>query len=378
MNIPAVQSSYPDEAEIARIAALQDGVVRNQQITAAYWHMSAEIERRIRGHANWCTFACWASQQAGVTIRHQDMTHLLRQRLQSSWRVTGIDLKLIGMLVEAKLDLMQLVVNSIANLGPIRRTGDAVARGNRKVFAEIGLLFARWLTLFPDLRLVTDSEMDRFNQGLKAGPPPDGQDVLMQAFNNYRAAAQSVDPKEKAEFMFLANLQIGFHEQTRLQPDIKSALDGALLEPGDLTDLLLNTLTGHEGKIAQTLEKAFQRHESPLGKVAMVLAQDVQHHVRTLITELLMSIWLPPDTMVRLGHDLARPFPVVLQNLSSPDLLRLLESFDPAPGGRAPSHVKDWANLQQRLSFIANLFRAYGEEKCLFEPLKAGTAAADS
>ena len=74
-----------------------------------------------------------------MTIRHQDMTHLLRQRLQSSWRVTGIDLKLIGMLVEAKLDLMQLVVNSIANLGPIRRTGDAVARGNRKVFAEIGL-----------------------------------------------------------------------------------------------------------------------------------------------------------------------------------------------------------------------------------------------
>jgi hypothetical protein len=378
MNIPAVQSSYPDEAEIARIAALQDGAVRNQQITAAYWHLSAEIERRIRGHANWCTFACWASQQAGVTIRHQDMTHLLRQRLQSSWRVTGIDLKLIGMLVEAKLDLMQLVVNAIANLGPIRRTGDAVARGNRKVFAEIGLLFARWLTLLPDLRLVTDSEMDRFNQGLKAGPPPDGQDVLMQAFNNYRAAAQSVDPKEKAEFMFLANLQIGFHEQTRLQPDIKSALDGALLEPGDLTDLLLNTLTGHEGKIAQTLEKAFQRHESPLGKVAMVLAQDVQHHVRTLITELLMSIWLPPDTMVRLGHDLARPFPVALQNLSSPDLLRLLESFDPAPGSKASSHVKDWANLHERLRFIANLFRAYGEEKCLFEPLKAGTAAVDS
>jgi hypothetical protein len=54
--------------------------------------------------------------------------------------------------------------------------------------------------------------MDRFNQDLKPGPPPDGQDVLMQAFNNYRAAALSVDPKEKAELVFLANLQIGFHE----------------------------------------------------------------------------------------------------------------------------------------------------------------------
>jgi hypothetical protein len=374
MTIPAVRTSYPDEAEVARIAAMRDGALRNRQITDAYWRLSAEIEQRIRGHANWCTFACWASQQAGVTIRHQDMTHLLRQRLQSSWKVTGIDLKLINLLVEAKLDLLQLVVNAIASLGPIRRTSDAVARGNCKVFEEIGLLFARWLTLFPDVRLVTDPDMDRFKQGLKPGPPPDGQDVLMQAFHNYRAAALSVDPKEKSELMFLANLQIGFHEQTRLQPDIKAALDGALLEPGDLTDLLLNTLTGHEGRIAQTLEKAFQRHESPLGKVAMVLAQDAQQHVRTLITELLMSIWLPPDTMVRLGHSLARPFPQALQNLSSPDLLHLLASFDPTPGSKDGSRVKDWANLPQRLRFIANLFRAYGEEKCLFDPLKANAA----
>jgi hypothetical protein len=378
MTIPAVQISYPDEAEIARIAALQDGAVRNREITEAYWQLSAEIERRIGGRTNWCTFACWASQQAGVTIRHQDMTHLLRQRLQSSWKVTGIDLKLIELLVEVKLDLLQLVVNSIANLGPIKRSGDAVARGNRKVFAEIGLLFARWLRLFPDLRLVTDSEMDRFNQDLKPGPPPDGQDVLMQAFNNYRAAAMSIDPKEKSELMFLANLQIGFHEQTRLQPDIRAALDGALLEPGDLTDLLLNTLTGREGRIAQTLEKAFQRHESPLGKMAMVLAQDVQHQVRTLITELLMSIWLPPNTMVRLGRELARPFPNALQDLTSANLLALLATFEPAPGSKGGSRVKDWADLQQRLRFIANLFRAYGEEKCLFDPLKADTAAIHS
>jgi hypothetical protein len=375
MTIHAVLSSYPDEAEVARIAAIPDGAARNRQITDAYWQLSAEIERRIRGHANWCTFACWASHQAGVTIRHQDMTHLLRQRLQSSWKVTGIDLKLIELLVEAKLDLLQLVVNAIANLGPIKRTGDAVARGNRKVFAEIGLLFARWLTLFPDVRCVTDPAMDRFNRGLKPGPPPDGQDVLMQAFGNYRAAALSIDPKEKAELMFLANLQIGFHEQTRLQPDIKAALDGALLEPGDLTDLLMNTLTGREGRVAQTLEKAFHGHESPLGKVAMVLAQDVQQQVRTLITELLMSIWLPPGTMVRLGRALGRPFPEALQNLTCPDLLHLIASFDPTPGSKGASHVKDWANFEQRLRFIADLFRAYGEDKCLFDPLKADTAA---
>jgi hypothetical protein len=257
------------------------------------------------------------------------------------------------------------------------RSSDAVGRGNRKVFEEIGLLFARWLTLFPDIHSVTDAEMDGFSQGLKPGPPPDGQDVLKQAFGNYRAAALSTDPQGKAEPMFLSNLQIGFHEQTRLQPDIKAALDGALLEPGDLTDLLMSTLTGREGRIAKTLEKVFHGHESPLGKIAMVLANDVQQQVRMLVTEQLMSLWLPPDTMVQLGRDLRQPFPEALEKLTSPDLLHLLAGFDPTPDSEGGSGVNDWANLQQCLRFIADLFRAYGEEKSLFDPLKTNTSATD-
>jgi hypothetical protein len=378
MTMPAIQSAYPSEADVTCIAAIEDAAVRNRQITEAYWKLSAEVGRRILGHANWCTFATWASQQAGVTIRHEDMIDLLRERLQSSWKITGIDAKLIELLVEGDLDLLQLVVNAIADLGPLKRSGDAVGRGNRKVFEEIGLLFARWLTLFPDIHSVTDPEMDGFSQGLKPGPPPDGQDVLKQAFGNYRAAALSTDPKEKAELMFLANVQIGFHEQTRLQPDIKAALDGALLEPGDLTDLLMKTLTGRQGRIAKSLEKVFHGHESPLGKIAMVLAHDVQQQVRTLVTEQIMSLWLPPDTMVQLGRDLGRPFPEELQKLTSPDLLHLLAGFDPTPDSEGGLGVRDWANLQQRLRFIADLFRAYGEEKCLFDPLKADTAPADS
>lgn len=93
MTMPSVQSSYPDEAEVTRIAAIEDAAVRNRQITGAYWRLSHEIKRRILGQANWCTFASWASQQAGVTIRHEDMTQLLRERLQSSWKINGIDAK---------------------------------------------------------------------------------------------------------------------------------------------------------------------------------------------------------------------------------------------------------------------------------------------
>jgi hypothetical protein len=108
MTTPDSQSSYPSEAEVAGIAAMQDAAARNWQITEAYWKLSAEVERRILGHANWCTFATWASQQAGVTIRHEDLPDVLRQRLQNSWKISGVDAKLIELLEQGNLDLLQL------------------------------------------------------------------------------------------------------------------------------------------------------------------------------------------------------------------------------------------------------------------------------
>jgi hypothetical protein len=375
MTTPDSQSSYPSEAEVAGIAAMQDAAARNRQITEAYWKLSAEVERRILGHANWCTFATWASQQAGVTIRHEDLPDVLRQRLQSSWKISGMDAKLIELLEQGNLDLLQLVIDSVSDLGPLKRPSDAVERGNRKVFEEIGLQFARWLALFPDIGAITDAEMDSFCQGLAAGPPPDGQDLLKQAFSNYRAAARATDAKEKAQLMLLANLQIGFHEQTRLQPDIMAALNGALLEPGDLADLLMNKLTGRQGKIGKALDQVWPFHDTPLGKIVMVLAQDVCEQVRMLITEQLMSLWLPPADEVQLGRDLTRPFPEILQELSNPDVLHLLAGFDPTLDSERGSGVKDWANFQQRMRFIADLFRACGVDKSLFDPLSKADAA---
>jgi hypothetical protein len=77
-------SSFPSETEVAKIAGLADAALRNRQITEAYWELSAEVARRISGSANWCTFATWASQQAGVTIRHEDLVNVLRERLRQS------------------------------------------------------------------------------------------------------------------------------------------------------------------------------------------------------------------------------------------------------------------------------------------------------
>ncbi len=69
MGTPGARSLYPTEDQVNKIAAMQDPAARNRQITQTYWDLSAEMGRRILGNANWCTFATWASHQAGVTIR---------------------------------------------------------------------------------------------------------------------------------------------------------------------------------------------------------------------------------------------------------------------------------------------------------------------
>jgi hypothetical protein len=41
--MPSVQSSYPNEAEVTRIAATEDAAARNRQITEAYWKATGLI-----------------------------------------------------------------------------------------------------------------------------------------------------------------------------------------------------------------------------------------------------------------------------------------------------------------------------------------------
>ena len=46
----------PTLADVDRIAALSDPVIRNLQITQCYHDLAAVMAIRLRG-ANWCTFA---------------------------------------------------------------------------------------------------------------------------------------------------------------------------------------------------------------------------------------------------------------------------------------------------------------------------------
>lgn len=59
--------------------------------------------------------------------------------------------------------------------------------------------------------------------------PPDGQQYLKQVFQRYYKAFFEPDKKKKAEHVLLANVEIGFHEQTRLQSEIAETLEASVV-----------------------------------------------------------------------------------------------------------------------------------------------------
>jgi hypothetical protein len=288
------------KAEVEQIAAMTDPVIRNLRITECYSRLAAAMPP---GGSNWCTFATWASRQAGRTIRGEDLLYRLQGELrrdaellhpiQSFWRW----LLRRGLLREdtwfgrlhTPFDAFELA-------------SDAVARGNLKVFAEIGLVFAQWL-----------------DDGVAPAEPP----LLRQAFARY-------EQRRSAEQLVLANLEIGFHEQTRLQPEIREAMDAAL---------------------------APTRH---------LLAWPVQRQLtrlsRQMITESLMVMTLP-SVVLWLGRNLGAPGEV-----ADPELRELMARYEPVPPALDDCGAKDWSVLAERMHYIVHLFRAYHEDGTLGSP----------
>jgi hypothetical protein len=220
-----VGADAPSVGDIQRIVAIPNPVVRNLEITYAYSRLAAACAARTGKGANWCTYATWASRQAGGTIRGEDLLANLERRLgERRWAlhpVASLWRKLLRRgLFQRETRIGRLTNELHTPFDAFERASDAVARGNLKVFEEIGLEFARYLN----------------------GEPADGDDLLRQAFAHYDRLRIEDDPKQRAELALLANLEIGLHEQTRLQPEILEALDAASVTQEDLARRALHAL----------------------------------------------------------------------------------------------------------------------------------------
>lgn len=378
MLLPENQSSgisSPDAIDkINKIALLPDPIDRNLQITACYHELSKAFATRTGGVANWCTFATWASKQAGVTIRGEDLQQKLEEILEKEPAIQDVLTIMKHHSKELTSDILQqsIMIAAIRKLATSaqQRASDAVSKGNKKVFEEIAKEFARFIQNCVHNQTHNLSSIHDFCKTLRPGLPPDGQDYLSRAFTSYYRAIFESDPKTRDELMLLANIEIGFHEQTRLQPEIAESLDAANLDPtivrNYLTDIILQN-KNLQGKLVYFFTwliggtRMFKKAIDDLVAIA-------EKHIRIVITQHLMTLTMPTGNCLHLGEDLVAPYPANLETINSPDLASFWKQLKPSPGSIDGAGCTDWADLKQRIHFIANLFRCYHNSPNLFDP----------
>jgi hypothetical protein len=366
---PTPATSSLTVAEVARIAAIRNRVIRNLEITHCYWQLAQAMRARTVPAANWCTFATWASRQAGSTIRGEDLIANFRRKLGEKARLLA-PLQSVNRLLlrkgmfEPDTRLGRVVAEVHTPFDAFERASEAVAQGNLKVFDEIGREFARFVATVPaDARAESD-ELRAFIAGLRSGPPPDGQDCLRDAFTHYQQQRHEADPAAREAWLLLANLKIGLHEQTRLQPQIAAALDAPLSTAEDLGAGVLHALVpasrSWSGAVTRPTAAVSRWLAKPLRRTAVQVAREA-------ITEAMMVLALP-DRLLALGHDLDARVPAVFGDPLYPPLGRLVADFDSCPPGGMACGAEDWSNLRQRMHYIVHLFRAFAQDASLYSP----------
>jgi hypothetical protein len=352
---------------------MDDPVARNVMITRCYHELSAAMTTRTGRSANWCTFATWASKQAGQTIRQEDFAAWLQDQFKLCLLPLPALTELLSILQAlGSSHQMPGVIDAIWQLlDPVaaaRRASEAVARGNQKVFAEIGYEFARFYDHCLADPSYDEESISHFCAALRPGDPPEGQAHLARAFSAYYGALFEPDPAIRAQRLFFANILIGYHEQTRLQPDIVAALEAAFIDPAAFRRGVLQALFPWRGWLVRFrlfLQDLF-RGPTLLDETLNSLLALLRRDARVLITEHLMRIGLGDGSTIRLGQDLPAAFPPSLSYISLPELQSLLAQIDPTPDNVTGSGAVDWGNLPDRLHFIVDFFRSYQEEASLF------------
>jgi len=375
LNPDPEQARTVDVALVERIGSIADPLLRNLRITQCYHELALALAVRTPGLANWCSFATWASKQAGQTIRGEDLERMIENRFEHSPMLD----ELVRAVVERARALgatpqaleIRRALRELADPAAIAaRASEAVALGNLKVFAEIAREFARFLDERSADARHDEASIARFCAGLRAGDPPQGQACLQRAFaRSYRAWFEP-DARVRSEQMLLANLEVGLHEQTRLQPEILAALNAPVLDAEALRSRLAALLFPRQARRLQRARGLLRRTlggPTPLDRALGELVERVRTELRQAITEHLMSLALPRGVVVSLGSDLRAAFPASLSQLADPELRSFLARVDPTPDSLLASGASDWGDLSERMHLIAELFRCWHESDALLD-----------
>lgn len=330
-----------------------DPVARNLQITQSYHELSLALDGLLGGNdAAWPAFATYASKQAGVFIRNDEVPAPLRKFLGldggiSAWSLQGL-------------------LRRKPFLAYIRATVDDVAAhigtGNHRVYAKLAPIYADFLALarkHPDPARAPIGELiDALED-----EPATGH-ALRRAFAQKWRVLSEHDLDLKAERILFANLLVGWHEQIRLQESIDGALSAPINRALDDPDRRWTSLPVPAP--LRRLGAWLFRH---------VFALPIRHFEnkwKKVATECLMTLALPSGRL-QLGDDLpplpdGSAYPEVLAELTWPEVKDLVADFDPVPKSLRGSGAGDWTQLDDRMAYIVELFRSRQRQRQLLAP----------
>ncbi len=341
------------DGEIEQIIGLADPVLRNLLITQSYHELSAALADIIGDRdVNWSTFATWASKTAGLSIRGEEVPQFIMRALELEEDLE----KYLPPLLRSLLDRLGVIGGlRHAVLATVRDVSDEVAKGNLKVFEELGPIFRSFIHVMESGG--EPEAIEAFVSSLRPEPvEEDGQELLRLAFRDYVVALRATTDEECGERMLLANCRIGLHEQTRLQPHIQAAIEAPV-----------DRIFGEH--LVRQLPAYFWGPGAWLLKLSLRgLRREIKETWRVVATRHAMRLALPDGDEISLGEDvpeLPSGVPPALERLDLPELRELYHRYRDCGAGSA---ANDWADLADRMGFIVALFRKRQQELNLFKP----------
>ena len=161
----------------------------------------------------------------------------------------------------------------------------------------------------------------------------------------------------------LANLEIGLHEQTRLQPEILEALDARIQRTRSRTARARGALPS----AARWRPFARRPAAAVAGVVAAARSERRAALAREVITESFLVLSLP-GRVLALGTHLADAYPEALAEPADSELNELLARFEPVAPAPDDCGARDWSDLHQRMHYIVHLFRTFHLSEQLSQP----------
>jgi hypothetical protein len=342
---------------VGEIAGMADPVLRNLCITQRYHEFAVALRDAGCGaDATWCAFAVWASKTAGASIRGEVLPVRAKALLDEGSTQDALQQTnhgLAGWAVQKLThDHLGKVIEDVT-----ADVSSQVAAGNVLVFRELAPIFTALL-----LGLGAESvSQETLAAAMAPALSPLGIDAdaatVAVAFDGYGRAPFA--GRGRPALILDANILAVAHEQRRLQPAISGALNAAI---SDTLKRLIETelvrhVPGHDAR--HTLDEL-------TNDLCLVLDQAWD----TALTESIMRLVTPSGTF-----DLRQDVPPLPDGMFPLELCALSETpaeasyaqWDKTGGTGNPSGAHDWAELDERMNFIVNLFRSRQQDATLFE-----------